>query len=218
MIADHALAGHREPLSRSDVRAAWEARTVDQRKELLRRLEASTPVPSPVRLRPYRRFAAPGLPFPSVDERSYAYFATDFLNAELLVDLLTVSTGVYAGVVAHPELLVDLLLAIDHPAPAVRSGVVFTLKDRTLGREHFGTVQLRDRSDVLAAIVCRLEERDWQMVCAVAPILLNVLRLEPSWGPQVRPVAERLAASWSSDLSAQGALERLAAGCRDVAP
>jgi hypothetical protein len=214
VTAQRAIDANLAPLTRSEARAVWNALPADERKAMLRRLETACPEPEPVRLQPRRQFHAPELYRSTYDEMraADAVFAQDFLTPELLVELIPVSLGLWAGVAAHPELLVHLLLAMDHRDPRVRDGALSTLERKTASDwKIFAAVKLDEHLDAVRGLAHRLEDRDWKIVCGVATVLRHVVALAPSWAAIVRPVAERLIPAWSSDASAQGALERLVA-------
>ncbi|HEY8074045.1 MAG TPA: hypothetical protein VIF62_08050 [Labilithrix sp.] len=177
------------------------AKQKEQREDIRAVLERlKRPLP-PIVLQPQRRFRIePTEGFPLEDDLADV-FVQDFLDADLLSKIVS-TRAVWPGIVAHPELLPVVLEAC-----ARDNGVIDELAGKRL--EGFDRAHLRESAvDALASC---LADDDAVRVRKVAGICLQIVLLDESWGPQIARAAAAAVGKWSSDLSTEGALERLIA-------
>ncbi len=205
-LASCVLAKRNEPLTCGEAEAGCNALTDDERKPIVEAIEAARARCAPISLRPERSFRHPQLPSWSRLDAEKT-FALDFMDADLMIELLRDGRiGVWEGVVARPNLVPALLGATDHEDAVVRRNALRAMYDHGWP---FEASALEGQEKAVRALAKRLGDNDAGAVRSAAATLRQILLVNDSLNTLVLPLARAALPNWKTDISTEGALERL---------
>jgi hypothetical protein len=218
VVAMHVIERRSEPLTRARAREEFATFSKEQLTALSAKAKAACPTIPPLRIRPSRRFFSTKLSMPQLSRDAEAItFAEDFLDADLLPELLRVGRpGMWAGVLAHPELFPVLLRATNHADTDVRSSALDALYNKTFywavrDGSGFESDALKGHEDAIDAVVARLSDDDDARVRKASAVLRQLICLDAACAPRIAAGARRALPKWTKHLSTTGDLERLIA-------